>query len=805
MSIRHLDALMSPRSIVVVGASDRPGSSGATVWRNLRTGAFEGPIHAVNPAHRTLDGERVFARCADLAAAPDLAIVCTPSDQVAGVIRDLGRLGTRAAVVTTAGMGEAQRRAVRDAARPHLLRLLGPGSLGILTPHLGLDASLAPVGALPGVLAFVSQSNTLTTTVLDWARSRAIGFSHAVALGEGEADSIDIDFGDMLDYLASDLHTRAILLHAESIASARKFMSAARAASRNKPVIIVKARRANALADAVADAALRRSGMLRVDTLDELFVAAEALARFHGDTAHGLTSLSNSHGAGTLATDAARHLGIACGAPTTVANDAPADRYADALRALLERPHDDTGTIVFMHAPNAAVHSADIARACLPVLQENTDRVLSCWLGDDSVAEARRLFESAGVADYRTPEQAVRAFDMIATYRRNQGVLLECPATADVPSRDVDAARRIVDAALSDGRDVLAGIEAKALLAAYDVPLAGVPETHEPRLVVRAQVDATFGPVILFGRFAAVDDGAADQAIALAPLNRVLARDLVSRTRVGKGMLQRDTEAAALETIGDILVAAAQVMANLATVVDLHIDLLCAADGAVRALEARVRIAESTGTGTDRFAILPYPSHLEEIVEWESTPLLLRPIRPEDEALHRDFIAHVSPADLRLRFFSSRRELPPSELARLVQIDYAREMAFVAIADAGTPQARTLGVVRAVSDPDDVEAEFAILTRSDLHGHGVGSRLMKKMVAYLTSHGTVRMIGDVLNENAPMHAFMLEHGFRMQPTCREPGVTHYELRLAADGAAVDGSPVRASPAATPGAATDQRA
>jgi acetyltransferase len=227
MSIRHLDRLLSPSSIAVVGASDRVGSVGATVWRNLRAGRFTGPIHAVNPRHATLDGEAVFARVDDLPAAPDLAVLCTPADTIAGLVADLGRRGTRAAVVMTAGLTAAQKQAVLDAARPHLLRVLGPNCIGLMSPHIGVNATFAHADALAGSVAFVSQSGALVTAVLDWANARRIGFSHLVSLGE----RADVDFGDLLDHLASDARTRAILLYIESIEAPRKFMSAARGAA----------------------------------------------------------------------------------------------------------------------------------------------------------------------------------------------------------------------------------------------------------------------------------------------------------------------------------------------------------------------------------------------------------------------------------------------------------------------------------------------------------------------------------------------------------------------------------------------
>jgi acetyltransferase len=235
MSIRNLDLLFAPRSVAVIGATERNASVGATVWRNLREGGFAGPRWAVNPKRTHVNGDPCYRSVAALPEAPELAVVCTPPDTVPPLIDELGARGTRAAIVLTAGLDKSTKQAMLDAARRHLLRILGPNCLGLLSPHGMLNASFAHVGAQPGSLAFVSQSGALVTAVLDWARGRGIGFSHFVSLGE----HADVDFGDMLDWLATDTRTRAILLYVESVEAPRKFMSAARAAARNKPVLVV--------------------------------------------------------------------------------------------------------------------------------------------------------------------------------------------------------------------------------------------------------------------------------------------------------------------------------------------------------------------------------------------------------------------------------------------------------------------------------------------------------------------------------------------------------------------------------------
>ena len=884
MTIRHLDRLLEPASIAVIGASDRPGSVGATVWRNLRAGQFSGPVYAVNPKHTTLDGQPVFARPVDLPQAPDLAVLCTPPESVAGLIGELGRLGTRAAIVMTAGLSAAQKAVMLTAARPHVLRVLGPNCLGLLTPHLGLNASFAHTDALDGDVAFVSQSGALVTAVLDWAKTRRVGFSHMISLGE----HADVDFGDLLDYLASDGRTRSILLYIESIEAPRKFMSAARAAARNKPVIVVKAGRAGnglqaaashtgamAGSDVVIDAVIRRAGMLRVDTLQDLFMAAETLARFGRNRDEALTLMTNGGGAGVMAADAAALAGVPLRGlsdglrdkldamlpstwsranPIDIIGDAPVRRYVQTLEALID--DRDSGALLFLHAPTAIVRSDDIARACAPLVRQVAGRVMACWLGDAAVADARRIFEDAGAADYETPEEAVRAFAMLQTYRRNQALLLEAPTASENGAPDIAAARAPIEAALAAGREMLDEFEAKALLKAYGIPTVptlavgpsaasaiaaareiGYPvalkilspdishksdvggvrldlredgeleraaidmlarvRTAQPQariagftvqsmasrpfaqeLIVGASIDPVFGPVLLFGQGGTAVEVIADRAIALPPLNRVLARDLVSRTRVARLLAgYRDRPPAKIDAICDVLIALSRMLADLPELAELDINPLWADHDGVVALDARVRLSRNLPAGAARFAITPYPAELARTVPWQGESILIRPIRPEDEPQHRSFVEQLRPDDLRLRFFSVRREMPRTELARLTQIDYAREMAFIAIRTLPDGALQTLGVARAVIDPDNVEAEFAIIVRSDQKGRGLGHLLMRTLIDFLVPHGTQRLVALVLRENMPMRNLALSHGFVLDETGSDSDALRFVLTL----------------------------
>jgi acetyltransferase len=898
MSIRHLDSLFDPRSVAVVGASERPSSVGATVWRNLREGGFPGPRWAVNPKYTQLGGEPVYADIASLPEAPELAVICTPPATVVGLIEALGARGTHAVIVLTAGLDKARKQAMLDAARRHLLRILGPNSLGLLAPHARLNASFAHVGATPGALAFVSQSGALVTAMLDWAQGRGIGFSHFVSLGE----RADVDFGDMLDWLASDARTRAILLYIESIETPRKFMSAARAAARNKPVLVVKAGRSpqgqaaaashtGALAgsDLVYDAAIRRAGMLRVDTLQDLFVAAETLSHFarlpHGaaleaaDPLDQLTIVTNGGGAGVMAADAAALAGVPLAAltpavlerldaalpptwsranPVDIIGDAPVARYVDTVQALLaERA---SGTLLFIHAPTAIVPSADIAAALVPVAQATPGRLLSCWLGGPALHTSRETFHAAGIPSYDTPEQAVHAFSLLATYRRNQAQLMQAPP-AHAPQAAIDGARvrGVVDQALAQGREWLSEPEAKDLLAACGVPVVGTrvaaasaeaavqaadeigypvvlkilsPQiTHKSdvggvalaledaaevrgaagvmlkrvarlrpdatiagftvqtmvrrpqalELIVGASVDALFGPVLLFGQGGTAVEVMADRAVALPPLNAPLAHALIARTRVARLLAGwRDVPPADSAAVVGVLTALSQLLADEPRIAELDINPLLADAAGVIALDARVRVSAAAPGGAARFAIRPYPAELVETLDWQGRPLTLRPIRPEDEAQHLAFLERLDPVDIRMRIFYSRRSIERSELARLTQVDYEREMAFIAtaaVADGGPGGEETLGVVRAVCDPDNHDAEFGIVVRSDLKGGGLGARLMHKMIEYLRARGTRRLVATVLRENERMLELARELGFEFDAEQPDAELRHIHLVL----------------------------
>ena len=800
MSIRNLDRLFQPRSVALIGASDNPQRIGTRVLANLLDGEFTrsgGVVYPVNPKHQSLHGLPCYGRVSALPKPADLAIICTPPATLPGLIGELGQHGTKAAIVMTADPAHSGGRSLRqqmlEAARPYLLRILGAGSVGLQSPSLGLNASFTQMEAGKGRLAFVSQSGALATAVLDWAGQRGIGFSRLVAMGDG----MDVDFGDLLDYLAADAETEAILLCIEHVSSARKFMSAGRLAARGKPVIVLKVGRDAAPGqDLVFDAAIRRAGMLRVYSTEDLFDAVETLARQRPQRGERLAVLTNGGGLGLIAADALACSGAQlaalspetvrgltqAGAPQTnpldVLADAPVAQYVGAVEALLREPQADA--LLFLHAPTAMVASDLIAEAVAPLMKAAGKNVLSCWLGGSSVAQARRVFAEAGLPTYDTPEKAVNGFLQIAQYRRNQELLMEVPVGMPTTSASGrSTARGLVQAALNAGHSELSDADARALMAAYGIALATPQQTAlagATLAAARIQIghDPVFGPVVFFGQGGIAADVAADRAAGLPPLNMTLARDMVGRTRVSRLLAQGQTPADA-EALIRTLVQVADMVADLPELTELDLNPLLAIGGSVVALGARMHLAKARARRTV-LAIRPYPQELEERVDWGGGQILLRPIRPEDGPQHQVFFSALEADDIRLRFFSAMRELPPAQLARLTQIDYDRAMAFIATRPGVDGMPETLGVVRAVTDPDNQSAEFAVIVRSDLKGKGLGYILFQKLVDYFRARGTREIVGDALSENTGVQKLIRHFGGVVLPH-PEAGMVRLQLPL----------------------------
>lgn len=892
MTIRNLEFAAHPRSVAVIGASPRERSVGSVVLRNIVEGGFEGAIWPVNPKYGEIAGLTCYPSAASLPEAPDLAVIVTPPATVPGLIGELGRKGTRAAVVITAGLTQANglRQAMLDAAKPYLFRVIGPNTVGLMVPPAKLNASFVHMTPQAGGIALLSQSGAIATSLVDWAAENNLGFSHIVSLG----DMADVDVGDYLDMLAGDGRTKSIVMYLESIPNPRKFMSAARAAARIKPVIAIKAGRheeaaaaaathtgALSGADRVVDAALSRAGILRVKGLGELFDAAEITARFQPLGRARVAIVTNGGGAGVLAVDQIMDCGGEMATlsaetiasldkvlpptwsranPVDIIGDAPAERYVAAIEAVAADPGADA--IMVFNCPTGLASPVESARAVADLTIKGMiggKPVLTCWLGESTAREGRQILHEAGVASFSTPADTGSALSYLADWSKAQAALSRVPESRgeDIQT-DREAVLAIFREVAADGRDMLTEPEAKAAISAYGIPapetiVAASPDeagqaaerllrawdmvvvkllsktiTHKSdvggvvlgidtadgaraaaegivekvrrlapegdiegfavqpmitrrdaqELIVGIGSDPIFGPVILFGAGGIAVEVMNDTAVALPPLDDVLAGDLIDRTRIGRLLAGfRDRKPADRAAIIGSLNGLSQMAVDFPCIVSVDVNpLLADADGVV-ALDARIQIdptmVEQAGPNP-ALSIRPYPSGLESGFESGEARYAIRPIRPADIALYPAFLARTSPADIRFRFLAPRKNFPDEMLKRLTQLDYGRDMAFVALEEGSGDLA---GIGRLSSDPDRESAEYALLIRTDLQGQGLGFALLGRLVDYAREEGITRIEGIVLAENRKMLDMCRDFGFVIEHHPQEQGVYLAVLQL----------------------------
>lgn len=797
LTLKHsnLASVFRPSSVALIADDVSHGSAGDLLAANLIAGKFSGPILPVHPHAQAVRGILAYATIDALPLVPELAIIVGSPERLVERIDALGRRGTRAALLigTRGDLIEVpETDALLAAARPHGLRLIGPNALGVFSPRNGLAAGLCHRLPLAGDIAFITQSGTMLTAVLDAATSHGVGFSHLIALGS----RVDLDIAETLDYLGEDGSTRAVLLYIEDIGDVRRFMSAARATARAKPVLVLRARTARSGAerkdgeqgpagsgDAVFDAAFRRAGLLRVPGLDALFEAAETLGLGLRVNSDRLTIVSNGGGLGLLAADDLLAQGgqLADLAPETLdrldtiapsgwrrtnpidlGGHADGSIYGQAIRTVLE--DRQSGTLLVVHGPTAEADPIAVADATIEAVGKRR-ALLASWLGATTSGEVRFRFGRDRIPCFGTPEQAVGAFMHLVQYARSQRLLQRVPpSVSDHLATEPERARAILTGALRGRAEAtLDTAEAMDVLAAYG--LSVVPGT-QPRsgirpLALRVYEDAVFGSVIELRHGGQAASRREVPAIALPPLDMTLARDLLDTVGLD------DPSERAHEAMAIALLQVAQLIVDQHLLTGAQLDPIVVHDDVVEVGYARLR-ARASGRG--RLAIRPYPKDLESDAHMEDgTPVDIRPIRPEDAPAVEAMIARTTPNDLRLRFFASVATLSPSLIARLTQIDYDREMALVAILPQEGPKAIG-GVVRISADPANRRAEYAVLLRSDLKGKGLGRLLMRRILDYAVTRGIREVYGEVLRENRAMLALAAELGFTRHRSEADPDI-----------------------------------
>ncbi|HUN94344.1 MAG TPA: bifunctional acetate--CoA ligase family protein/GNAT family N-acetyltransferase [Burkholderiaceae bacterium] len=917
----YLRPALVPRSVAVVGASDRPNALGHAVFANVLAGGFKGRVYPVNPKHDQVAGVPCFPSLEALPEAPDLVVAVTPARTIPGLIEEAGKRRVRAVLVLSAGFAEIgpEGRELQDralaAARRSGIRLLGPNCLGLMRPQIGLNATFARSPARPGSVALVSQSGAVVAALLDYAWSSGFGFSSVVSTGSGS----DIEFSQILDFLASDSATRSVVLYVEGIHDARAFLSSVRATSSVKPVVVLKVGRhatgsraalshTGALVgdDAVFEAALRRAGAIRVGLYEELFAAAETLASGRLPRGNRLAILTNGGGPGVLAADAAADHGVALAGlsaparealdgflpatwshanPVDIIGDADSDRFARALEALLGDKENDGVLVLF--TPTMELTAKDTAQRLLPIATATEKPVVTSWLGQADAGDGRAIFKEARIPALFSPEQGVESFGYLARFVRNRELRLQVPPPRVAELElDLGGARLLLDEARRAGRTVLAEDDSKSLLEYFGIEIAkgalatsaeearrraeeiGFPvvlkvraegvthksevggvllnlrtaeevelgfeliasrvankapqarfvgvlvqrmihRPHGRELIVGLTRDPTFGPVINFGMGGIAVEILHDSAVALPPLNRLLARDLIDRTRVAKMLgAFRGMPAVDSERLLETLLRISELACELPCVRELDINPLLADEHGVVALDARVVVDDlplQPDAAYSHLAVHPYPKALARTLTLkEGKQILLRPVRPEDVEADQRLVARLSPRSLYQRFHAPVRELSLERLARFFQIDYDREMAFAAI-DVVDGIEEIRGVVRYSRNPDGASAEFGIVIEDSWQGRGLGGAMMAAIEDCAGGRGVTEMIGYVLADNDSMGLMMRALGYRpRREYSDDPGVIAF-VKAIGSAAVPAAAPAPAAGARTQGPAAPDHA
>jgi acetyltransferase len=752
------ERLFAPESIVVCGADTKEG---ALVLANARAGGFKGRIMVVGGSFPDS-----YASIADLPEAPDLAVLACPAAEGASALRALAALGTRAAIAIT------QIRGLPELTAETGVRVLGPSSFGLAVPKLGLNASVCHIPVPVGRVALLTQSASLARAVVDWAGPNGVVFSHISGIG----GNVDLGFAVGLDWLSRDPDTRLILLDIRRVRARRAFISAARAASRLRPVVAIRPGGQlldpTGRADAVFEAALSRAGVFVVKHLDELFAAAETLSRSRPARGEALAIVTNAIGPGRLAADAALAAGIRLAilpaeAQSALAASLPADLvyglvYAGAnektqvaeIAAMLGAVREVGGVLVLL-APTGPEDAASV-EAVIAAGSIGTLPVLTCVMGETTGAPLRRRLAEAGLPAFATPEQAVEAFSHLLRDRRAKVAARELPGRRMLEvAPDHDTVLAVIRTARQARRDALTVPETQAVLAAYGI-LSGVGQPGE-RASLRVHDDPTFGPAIGL----AVPGG--KPRYGLPPLNLKLAMDLA----LSVGLHGGPADAAS-----QLLVRVSQLLVDEASIGLVGLDPVWL--GAAGAIVADAAIWLRQPDDPAELAISPYPEHLAEPWSSHGQDFTIRPIRPEDAEAHAAMVRRVPAEDMRYRFFTAMREVAPEQMARLTQIDYEREMAFIAVR---VRDQATVGVSRLVREMGTARGEFAIVVEPDAKGLGLAQHLMRRLIDWGRSVGLTEIVGTVLADNHPMIGFVRHLGFAVRHVQDEADVVEAVLEL----------------------------
>ena len=887
MGTENLDKIFSPKRIAVIGASDREGSVGAKLLRNLIGVGYNGVVYPVNPFRSTVQGITAYPNIAKVPWKVDLAIIATPAHTVPQIVEECGKAGVLGIIIISAGFreageeGAALEKKILEHKNRYNMRIIGPNSFGVMRPKIKLNATFSNKAAVSGKIAFISQSAALCASVLDWGSEAQIGFSAVVSTGS----MIDVDLGDLIDYFGTDAQTRSMVFYVESIKNARKFMSAARGFARAKPIVVVKAGRffesakatishTGALCgeDAVHDAAFRRAGVVRVEAINDLFNCAEALAMQPNPKGPNLTIITNAGGPGIMAIDSL----IAKGGklsplssetiqalkdalpsycsivnPIDILEEATSDRLRKVMEICFKDPNSDGFLIIY--TPQGVADPLTTVKMIIELSKQTTKPILVSLMCEGVCWTARQILQKKGIPAFITPEEAVSAFMYMYSYTQNLELLYQTPADLPVELSIPTFLKEVLKNAFNEGRTVLNQLESLRFLEAYKIPtiktlIAKTPDeaeviaselgypvvmkalspqiTHKSRvegvilnvwssaevrkffneliekvgncnpeaefqgvviqpmirkrgyeLLIGSKKDPQFGSVIVFGTGGVATELLKDASIGFPPLNQVLARRLMERTTIYKRSKSSEYTLN-LKLLEEILVKFSQLVIDFPEIREIDINPLIVDESDAVAVDARIvidaeRILQEVQPH-EHLVIAPYPK--KYVTQWQmkdETSVVLRPIKPEDEALLSELYNSLSEETMRFRFFQIFKDVSHETLTRYCNLDYDREIAIVA--EIQKDQRKIIGIVLLILEPGGKRGEFAVVVGDQWQGKGLGLKLIDYIIQIGKDMSLETIYGYVISNNTKMINLCTQKGFKMEPADEE--VTKATLEL----------------------------
>ena len=881
---------MNAKTVALIGATDKESSVGESIMKNLLLGKDKRNIYPVNPNTETVMELKCYPDISKVPEHVNLAVIATPAKTVPRIVEDCAKAGVDGVVIISAGFRETGAEGlkleeeIKQIQTKHDIRILGPNCVGIIRPAISLNATFLRDNPQPGQIAFVSQSGALGSAILNWAVSARIGFSMFASLGS----TLDIDYGDMIDYLGEDPNTRSIIIYMEDVRNARKFMSAARGFARNKPIIVIKAGKhaagakaasshTGALAGdyAVYDAAFKRVGVVMVDEISDLFNCASVLDSRFLPAGPRLAIVTNAGGPAVLAADSiithggelaelseeTRHALDSYlpaywshGNPVDILGDADTKRYELAVKTCISDRNVD-GLLV-IYTPQGTTQPTNLAETVAKIAADRRKPMLTVWMGEESVRGAREVFYKNDIPTYPTPEEAVKTYMYMYRYRRNLDLLYQTPEELPV---DISPPRShlklIISRAKTEGRRALAQTDVDRFLDAYTIPRArgelaatveqasmiaseiGYPvvlkiasqdilhktdvggvitnidssqalkeqyqtlltrarkakpeakidgvyvqkvaKSIDYELILGAKKDNDFGSVILFGMGGIGVELLRDVSIGLPPLNQALSQRVMEETKIYRALSKglRNRPPIDLRSLEEIMIRFSNMIVDFPEIAEMDINPLVVSKDAIYVLDARIIIDQKIseqGENYPHLVIIPYPT--KYVTPWrlkDGTEVTLRPIRPEDEPIELEFIRGLSPETSRFRFFQTIKYLPHEALVRFCNIDYDREMAFIAETKEGDRKIE-IGVARLILEPNKKRGEFAVVVADKFQAQGLGKKLVDMLIEVAREKGVEAIYGILMPQNIKMIRLCEKLGFN---TRREQDNVIAELKL----------------------------